>query len=121
MHQKAKNQQSSRNNVVQRTDRRIAYLRMTLQSWFGFPMDKSEECGSFKGMTTRDTCTKGVHFFPLKEMLPLRSIVLKTEQEAALPTFLPHILHKEIREDRSVWLAMGFTKKAAKLQKCWED
>lgn len=90
---------------------------MTLQSWFGFPMDKSEECGSYKGMTTRDTCTEGVDFFPLKEMLPFGSIVLKTEQEAALPTFLRRgDSRKSFRLARN-----GIHQEGSETPKTWED
>jgi hypothetical protein len=83
----------------------------------GFPIDESEERGSFKGTTTRDIYTKGAHFALLKELLPRGSIVLTTEQEATLPPLLPRIFDAEIREDRFAWLAMSFNKKATKPEK----
>jgi hypothetical protein len=104
MPKKDKNQQSARDNIIQRTDSMISNIRMISEGWFGFPIDKSEERGSFKGMTTRDTYTKGAHFVLLKEILPYGKIVLTTEQEATLPTLLPHIFDQEIHEDRFVWL-----------------
>lgn len=117
MPKKDKSQQSARSALIQRTKGMIADIRMISEGWFGFPIDESEERGSFKGMTTRDTYTKGAHFALLKEMLPWGSIVLTTEQEATLPPLLPHIFDEEIREDRFTWLAMNFNKKATKPEK----
>ena len=117
MPKKDKSQQAARSALIQRTKGMITNIRMISEGWFGFPIDESEERGSFKGMTTRDIYTKGAHFALLKEMLPRGSIVLTTEQEATLPPLLPHIFDKEIREDRFTWLAMSFNKKATKPEK----
>ena len=117
MPKKDKSQQAARSALIQRTKGMIADIRMISEGWFGFPIDESEERGSFKGMTTRDTYTKGAHFALLKEMLPRGSIVLTTEQEATLPPLLPRIFDEEIREDRFAWLAMTFNKKATKPEK----
>lgn len=117
MPKKDKSQQAARSAIIQRTKSMIADIRMISEGWFGFPIDESEERGSFKGMTTRDTYTKGAHFVLLKEILPRGSIVLTTEQEATLPPLLPHIFDEEIREDRFTWLAMSFNKKATKPEK----
>ncbi len=117
MPKKDKSQQAARSALIQRTKGMIANIRLISEGWFGFPIDKSEDRGSFKGMTTRDIYTKGAHFALLKEMLPRGSIVLTTEQEATLPPLLPHIFDQEIREDRFAWLAMSFNKKATKPEK----
>lgn len=114
---KDKSQQTVRSTLIQRTDGMIGNIRMISEGWFGFPIDDSAERGSFKGMTTRDTYTKGAYFALLKGMLPRGMIVLTTEQEGTLPPLLPHIFDEEIREDRFVWLAMTFNKKATKPEK----
>lgn len=67
---KDKSQQAARSALLMRTKGMIANIRMISEGWFGFPIDQSEERGSFKGMTTRDTYTKGAHFVLLKEMRP---------------------------------------------------
>lgn len=117
MPKKDKAQRTERDEVIARTNGMIANIRMISEGWFGFPIDESEERGSFKGVTTKDIYTKGAHFALLKEMLPRGSIVLTTEQEATLPPLLPHIFDEEIREDRFAWLAMTFNKKATKPEK----
>ncbi|CUH38280.1 hypothetical protein JSE7799_01387 [Jannaschia seosinensis] len=117
MPKKDKSQQAARSALIQRTKGMIANIRMISEGWFGFPIDESEERGSFKGMTTRDIYTKGAHFALLKEILSRGSIVLTTEQEATLPPLLPHIFDEEIREDRFAWMAMSFNKKATKPEK----
>lgn len=89
-------------------------IRAVAEGWFGFNLSKLPLRGSFRGVTTRDIYTKAAHFLLLKEMLPRGRIVLTTEQEATLPTILPHIFADEIREDRFTWLAMSFNKKAKK-------
>lgn len=101
-------------HVLARADEEIARIREISEGWFGFPADKSDLRGSFRGVTTRDTYTKAAHFVLIKEMLPAGRIVLTTEQEATLPPLLPHIFEQEIREDRFVWLAMRFDKEAKK-------
>lgn len=100
MPKKDKSQRTERDEVIARTNGMIANIRMISEGWFGFPIDESEERGSFKGVTTKDIYTKGAHFTLLKEMLPRGSIVLTTEQEATLPPLLPHIFDEEIREER---------------------
>lgn len=45
-------------------------------------------------------------------MLPRGLIVLTAEQEATLRPLLPHIFGVEIREDRFIWPAVTFNKKA---------
>ncbi|MFC3616223.1 hypothetical protein ACFORG_20980 [Lutimaribacter marinistellae] len=117
MPRKGDAQKAARDNVIERTNSMIENIRTISEGWFGFPIDTSEERGSFKGVTTRDIYTKGAHFALLKEMLPRGSIVLTTEQEATLPPLLPHIFDEEIREDRFAWLAMTFNKKATKPEK----
>lgn len=117
MPKKDTNQQVAQSDLIQRTKGMIANIQMISEGWFGFPIDESDERGSFKGVTTRDIYTKGAHFALLKEMLPRGSIVLTTEQEATLPPLLPHIFDKEIREDRFAWLVMTFNKKATKPEK----
>ncbi len=114
MPKKTTNQKTARSDVIERTDAMISNIRMIAEGWFGFPIDTSEERGSFKGMTTRDIYTKGAHFVLLKEMLPRGSIVLTTEQEATLPPLIPHIFDEEIREDRFAWLTLSFNKRAIK-------
>ncbi|MFW8637493.1 hypothetical protein [Cribrihabitans pelagius] len=114
MPKRTKDQQDERNEIMDRTDGMIAKIREISEGWFGFPFDDTDERGPFKGVTTRDTYTKGAHFILLKEMLPYGSIVLTTEQEATLPPLLPHIFDQEIRENRFTWLAMSFNKKATK-------
>ncbi|MFU8865451.1 MAG: hypothetical protein ACNA7O_16185 [Rhodobacterales bacterium] len=114
MPKRTTNQLAARSDVIERTDGMISNIRTIAEGWFGFPIDTSDERGSFKGMTTRDIYTKGAHFVLLKEMLPRGTIVLTTEQEATLPPLLPHIFDEEIREDRFAWLTMSFNKKAIK-------
>lgn len=97
-----------------RADGDILGIRDVAEGWFGFDLKKLPLRGSFRGVTTRDTYTKAAHFVLLKEMLPPGRIVLTTEQEATLPTLLPHIFRDEIRENRFTWLAMTFNKKARK-------
>jgi hypothetical protein len=100
--------------LTERADQEMARIRTISQGYFGFPSDEAEERGSFRGMTTRDIYTKAAHLILVKEMLPYGNIVLTTEQEATLPTLIPHIFDREIREDRFTWLAMSFNKKAKK-------
>lgn len=114
MPKKNLDQKEARKDILKRSDDMIDRIREISGGWFGFPMEGLEERGSFKGVTTRDTYTKGAHFILLKEMLPYGSIVLTTEQEATLPPLLPHIFQEEIRENRFTWLAMSFNKKATK-------
>ncbi len=117
MPKKNKDQQDARTDIINRTNDMITRIREISEGWFGFTIDDTDDRGSFKGMTTRDTYTKGAHFILLKEMLPEGSIVLTTEQEATLPPLLPHIFGKEIRENRFAWLAISFNKKATKPEK----
>ncbi|SHF48263.1 hypothetical protein SAMN05444279_1661 [Ruegeria intermedia] len=100
--------------ILSRVEREIDTVRLIGQDWFGFKVDAEHTGGSFRGMTTRDIYTKAAHFVALKEMLPAGSIILTTEQEATLPRLLPHIFRDEIQQNRFVWLAMAFNKKAKK-------
>lgn len=117
MPKKKKDQQDARAEIMNRTNDMIAKIKKVSEGWFGFDIDDTNERGSFKGMTTRDIYTKGAHFILLKELLPEGSIVLTTEQESTLPSLLPHVFDKEIRENRFAWLAMSFNKKATKPEK----
>lgn len=97
-----------------RVDDDIATVTMVGKHWFGFEDTSPDSRGSFRGMTTRDTYTKGAHFALVKEMLPPGKIVLTTEQEATLPNILPQIFREEIKKNRFTWLAMTMNKTASK-------
>ncbi|MGR3499804.1 MAG: hypothetical protein ACU0E9_13055 [Limimaricola soesokkakensis] len=101
---------AARQEILNRVDSAIKDIRVIAEDWFGFSADGEPARGSFKGMTTRDIYTKAAHFILLKEMLPDGHIVLTTEQEATLPSILPHVFDKEIREDRFAWLAISIKK-----------
>ena len=109
-----KEQREQRTLLKARVDGDIRIIRTIAEDWFGFTADKADLRGSFRGMTTRDTYTKAAHFALLKEMLPPGRIILTTEQEATLPTILPHVFEDEIRQGRFTWLAMSFNKSAKK-------
>lgn len=107
-------EKAAKEHVIDQANGAIKTIETIAHDWFGFPVDKSHERGSFKGSTTRDTYTKAAHFILVRELLPFGKITLTTEQEATLPNTLPHIFQQEIKEDRFCWMAMAFNKTATK-------
>lgn len=76
-------------------------IRVIAENWFGFPADTEAERSSLKGMKTNDFYSKSTHFVLLKEMLPKGRVVLTTEQEATLPSIIPHVFEREIQQNAS--------------------
>jgi len=96
-------------------DAMIAQICAISEGWFGVQIGKSDEGGSFKGVTTRDICTKAAHLILVKELLSEGRIVRTTEQKATLPPLVPRIFEQEIRQDRFAWMVLSINKKARKV------
>ncbi|WP_305250449.1 hypothetical protein [Pseudotabrizicola sp.] len=99
---------------IARIKYRIERINEIHERYFNVHNSERDHRMPFSGIMTRDVYTKAAHFHVLREQLPAGFITLVTEQEAILPSVLPHVFREEIQKDSFRWIAMTFDKNATK-------